>query len=62
MEIHTAKTLIPEPSPFEIKIAIANLKRYKLTSIHQFPAGETLRSEIHKLINSFRNKEELLHQ
>jgi hypothetical protein len=62
MEIHTAKTLISESSPFEIEIAIAKLKSYKLPSIHQSSARETLRCEIHKLVNSFRNKEELLYQ
>jgi hypothetical protein len=41
------------------------LKRYKSSSSDQIPAevieagGETLRSEIHKLINSVWNKEEL---
>ncbi|PNF41987.1 ELAV-like protein 4 [Cryptotermes secundus] len=28
-EIHTAEPLIPDPSPFEVESAIANLKRYK---------------------------------
>jgi hypothetical protein len=27
-EIHTAETLIPEPSSFEVEIAIEKLKRY----------------------------------
>jgi hypothetical protein len=41
------------------------LKRYKLPGNDEIPAeliqagGETLRSEIHKLINSIWNKEEL---
>jgi hypothetical protein len=29
IEIHTAEPLIPDPSPFEVEIAIAKLKRYK---------------------------------
>ncbi|PNF31392.1 hypothetical protein B7P43_G04057, partial [Cryptotermes secundus] len=28
-EMHTAEPLIPDPSPFEVEIAVANLKRYK---------------------------------
>jgi hypothetical protein len=31
MEIHTAEPLISEPSPFEAEIAIANLRKYKLS-------------------------------
>jgi hypothetical protein len=51
MEVHAAKALIFVPSPFKTEIVVANLKRYKLPSIYQFPGGETLRSEIHKLIS-----------
>jgi hypothetical protein len=29
IEIHTAEPLVHDPSPFEVKIAIAKLKRYK---------------------------------
>jgi hypothetical protein len=29
IEIHTAEPLEPDPSPFEVEIAIAKLKRYK---------------------------------
>jgi hypothetical protein len=49
----------------EAEIAIAKLKNYKSPGSYQFPselirAGcEILPSEIHKLINSFWNKEEL---
>jgi hypothetical protein len=28
IEIHTAEPLLPDPSPFEVEIAIANLKIY----------------------------------
>jgi hypothetical protein len=59
IEIHTAELLVPDPSPFEVEIAIAKLKRYKLPGSDQIQAeliqagGETLWSETHKLINSF---------
>jgi hypothetical protein len=29
IEIHTAEPLVPDPSPFEVEIAIAKLKRFK---------------------------------
>jgi hypothetical protein len=29
IEIHTAESLVPQPNPFEVEIAIANLKKYK---------------------------------
>jgi hypothetical protein len=56
-KIHTAEQLVPDPSSFEIEIAIGKLKRYKSPDIDQIPAeliqagGNTLHSEIHKLIN-----------
>jgi hypothetical protein len=61
---HTAEPLVPEPSPFEVETAIAKLKKYKYPGSDQIPAeliqaGETLRSEIQKLINSIWSKEEL---
>jgi hypothetical protein len=65
IEIHTAEPSVPEPSPFEVEIAIAKLKMYKLPGSDQIPAeliqagGETLQSEIHKHINSIWSKEEL---
>jgi hypothetical protein len=64
IEIHTAEPLVPDPSLFEVEIDIAKLKGYKSPGSDQIPAeliqagGETLRSEIHKLINSVWNKEE----
>jgi hypothetical protein len=54
--------------PFEVEIVIAKLERYKLSSIDQISAhliqtgGEILRSDIHKLINSIWNKEQLSEQ
>jgi hypothetical protein len=65
IEIHTAEPLVPEPSPFEVEIAIAKLKKYKSPGSDQIPAeliqagGETLQSEIHKLINSIWSEKEL---
>jgi hypothetical protein len=67
-EIHTAEPLMPEPSDSEVEMAIENLKRHKSPGIDQIPAelieagGITIRSEIHKLINSIRNREELPEQ
>jgi hypothetical protein len=65
IEIHTAEPLVPDPSPFDVEIAIAKLKRYKspgsneiLTELIQ-ARHEILRSKIHKVINSIWNKEEL---
>jgi hypothetical protein len=29
IEIHTAESLVPDPSPSEVEIAVAKLKRYK---------------------------------
>jgi hypothetical protein len=57
IEIHTAEPLDPDPSPSEAETAIAKLKRYKSPGSDQIlaeliQAGETLWSDIHKLINS----------
>jgi hypothetical protein len=63
IEIQTAELLVPDPSPFEIEIAIA--KRFKSPGSDQIPAdliqagGQILRSKNHKLIKSIWNKEEL---
>jgi hypothetical protein len=60
--------LIPDPSNFEVKIAIAKLERYKSSGSNEIPpeliqaGGEILCSKIHKLINSIWNKEELADQ
>jgi hypothetical protein len=64
----TVDPLVPEPSCFEVEIAIEKLKRCKSPGIDLIPAeliqagGNILRSEIHEFINSVRNKEELPQQ
>ena len=64
-EIHTAEPLVPEPNVFDVELAIEKLKSHKSPSIDQIPAelikagGRTIRFEIHKLIISIWNKEEL---
>jgi hypothetical protein len=66
--MHTAEPFVPEPSASEFEVAIGKLKGYKSPGADQIPAeliqagGETLRSEIHKLIKLIWNKEELLQQ
>jgi hypothetical protein len=68
MDIHTAEPLVPEPSLVEVEIAIGKLKSYKSPGTDQIPAkliragGETLYSEIHRLICCIWNKEELPQQ
>jgi hypothetical protein len=37
-EIHTAEPLVPDPRPFEVEIAIANLKRNRSPGSDQIPA------------------------
>jgi hypothetical protein len=65
IEVHTAEPLVPGHSRLEMEIAIAKLKKYKSPGSDQIPTeliqagGEILLSEIHKLINSVWNKEEL---
>jgi hypothetical protein len=64
-EIHTAEPLVPELSAFECELAIEELKSHKLPGIGQIPSelikagGKTIRSEIHELIISIWNEEEL---
>jgi hypothetical protein len=64
-EIHTVEQLVPESSAFEVELAIEKLKNHKSPGIDQIPAelikagGRTIRGEIHKLIISIWNKEEL---
>jgi hypothetical protein len=64
-EIHTVEPLVPDPSFSEVEIAIAKLKKHKSPGSDRILAeliqagGETLYSEIHKLINSIWSNEEL---
>jgi hypothetical protein len=37
-EIHTAETLMPEPSVFDVELAIEKLKRHKSPGVDQIPA------------------------
>jgi len=38
-EIHTAEPLFPEPSAFEVEMAIDKRKRHKSLGIYQIPAA-----------------------
>ena len=64
-ELHTAESLVPEQSVFEIELAIEKLKSHKSPGIDQIPAefikarSRTIRHYIHKLIIFIWNKEEL---
>jgi hypothetical protein len=64
-EIHTAEPLVPEPSAFEVEMAIEKIKGHKSPGTDQIPAElikagcRTIRSEIHKRINCILNGEEL---
>jgi hypothetical protein len=54
-EIHTAEPLVPEPSAFEVEMAIEKLKSHKSPGFDQIPAelikanGRKIRSGMHKL-------------
>jgi hypothetical protein len=56
-DIHTAEKYVPEPSASEVEVPIGKLKSYKSPGVDQIPAelvqagGETLLSEIHKLLS-----------
>ena len=64
-EIHTVEPLVPEPSAFQFDLAFEKLKSHKPPGIDQIPAelieagDRTIRYQIHKLIVSILNKEEL---
>ena len=64
-EIHTAEPLVPEPSAFEVELAIGKLKSHKSAGTDEIPAelikagGGTTSGEIHKLITSIWKKEKL---
>ena len=64
-ETNTAEPLVPETSAFEVELAVEKLRSHISPGIDQIPAelmkagGRTICCEIHKLINSIRNKWEL---
>jgi hypothetical protein len=64
-EIHTAEPLVPEPSTFEVEMVIEKLKGHQSPGTDKIPAelikagGRTICLQIHKLITSVWNKEEL---
>ena len=64
-EKHTAEPLVPEPSASDVEFAIEKLISHKSQGTDQIPAelikagGKTIRCEIHKIIISIWNKEEL---
>ena len=64
-EINTAEPLVPEPSAFEVELAIERLKSHKSPGNDQISAelikagSRTIRCAIHKFIISVWNKEEL---
>jgi hypothetical protein len=53
IEIHTVEPLVPDPSAFEVEIAVAKLKRYTSPGSDQIPVkciqagSEILHSKIH---------------
>jgi hypothetical protein len=63
MYINTVESLVPEPRFIEVEIAIGKLKSYNSPGTNQIPAelikagGETLCSEIHRLICCIWNEE-----
>ena len=65
VEVPTADPLVPEPSAFEVELAIDKLKSRKSTGIDEIPAelikagGGTICLEIHKLITFIWKKEKL---
>jgi hypothetical protein len=67
VDIKTVEPFVPELSIVEVEIVITNLRRYKSLCTDHIPAellkagGET-NSEVHKLICSIWNKEELPQQ
>jgi hypothetical protein len=68
MDVHAAEPLVSERSLVEVEIAIRKYRIYKSLGTDQIPVelikaeGETLCSEVHTLILSVWNKEELPQQ
>ena len=65
VEISTADPLVPEPSAFEVELAIDKLKNHKSPGTDEIQAelikagGGTICLEIHELITSIWKKEKL---
>ena len=65
-EIHTAETLVPESSSFEVQMSTEKLKRHKATGIDEIPEefikarDRKIRSEITKLVIVFGIKRNCL--
>ncbi|KAJ4449581.1 hypothetical protein ANN_00984 [Periplaneta americana] len=63
IQIQTAEPFIPEPTLYEVEIAIENLKNYKSPGIDKIPSeliqkgGSALSNEIYKLILAIWEKE-----
>ena len=64
-ELSSVYSQVPEPSAFDVELAIGKLNSHKSPGIDQIPAelnkagGRTIRCAIHKRIISIWNKEEL---
>jgi hypothetical protein len=64
MDIHMAEPLVPESSLVKVEIATGKLKSYKSPDTDQIlaeliKAGSETYSEIHRLLCSIQNKEEM---
>jgi hypothetical protein len=64
--MNTTEPFVTEPDAFEVEVAIAELKRYKSTVVHEIPTeliqteGERVLSEAHKLIKLIWRKKNCL--
>ena len=63
--VHTSEQLVTQPSASEVEMSIEKLKGHRSPGIDQIPAElikagcRTIHYELHKLINSIWNNEEL---